>query len=67
MIRDLDRIHGRSYAVRARRHSRQVHRTCFALDLAGIPGHMIVLGEVHLRGILKSYAQYYNGVRLIDL
>jgi transposase InsO family protein len=25
--------------------------------------HMIVLGEAHLRRILKSYARYYNGVR----
>src|ERR1700736_49301 len=25
--------------------------------------HMIVLGEAHLRRILKSYADYYNGVR----
>jgi hypothetical protein len=25
--------------------------------------HMIVLGEAHLRRILKSYAHYYNGVR----
>src|SRR3984893_13826864 len=25
--------------------------------------HMIVLGEVHLRRILKSCAHYYNGVR----
>src|SRR6187397_748648 len=25
--------------------------------------HIIVLGEVHLRGILKSYAHYYNGIR----
>ena len=25
--------------------------------------HMIVLGEVHLRRILRSYADYYNGVR----
>jgi transposase InsO family protein len=25
--------------------------------------HMIVLGEVHLRRILKSYAHYYNRVR----
>ncbi|MCA6113154.1 transposase [Bradyrhizobium cenepequi] len=24
--------------------------------------HVIVLGEVHLRGILKSYAHYCNGV-----
>jgi transposase InsO family protein len=25
--------------------------------------HVIVLGEAHLRRILKSYAHYYNGVR----
>jgi Integrase core domain len=25
--------------------------------------HIIVLGEMHLRRILKSYADYYNGVR----
>jgi hypothetical protein len=25
--------------------------------------HLIVLGEAHLRRILKSYADYYNGVR----
>ena len=25
--------------------------------------HVIVLGEAHLRRILKSYARYYNGVR----
>ena len=25
--------------------------------------HVIVLGEEHLRRILKSYADYYNGVR----
>src|ERR1700726_4860126 len=25
--------------------------------------HMIVLGEAHLRRILKSYARYYNGAR----
>jgi transposase InsO family protein len=28
-----------------------------------IVDHMIVLGEAHLRRILKSYARYYNGVR----
>jgi transposase InsO family protein len=26
-------------------------------------GHIIVLGEAHLRRILESYADYYNGVR----
>jgi hypothetical protein len=25
--------------------------------------HVIVLGEIHLRGILKSYARYYNETR----
>jgi transposase InsO family protein len=25
--------------------------------------HVIVLGEAHLRRILKNYAAYYNGVR----
>ncbi len=25
--------------------------------------HIIVLGEVHLRRVLKSYADYYNSVR----
>jgi transposase InsO family protein len=25
--------------------------------------HVIVLGEQHLRGVLRSYARYYNGVR----
>jgi hypothetical protein len=26
--------------------------------------HMVVLGEAHLRRVLKSYAQYYNGSRI---
>ena len=26
--------------------------------------HVIVFGERHLRHVLRSYAQYYNGVRL---
>jgi transposase InsO family protein len=25
--------------------------------------HMIVFGEQHLRNVLRSYAQYYNGAR----
>jgi len=35
----------------------------FAERLIGSIDHMIVLGEAHLRRILKSYARYYNGVR----
>lgn len=49
LIRDRDRIYG---AVVARR---SIRREC--LD------HVIVLGEVHLRRIRKSYAQYDNGTR----
>ena len=25
--------------------------------------HIIVLGEMHLRRVVKSYADYYNGIR----
>jgi len=25
--------------------------------------HIVVLGEAHLRGILRSYARYYNDIR----
>jgi hypothetical protein len=74
MIRDRDRIYGtvvisrlRAMGIRdkpiapasswqngfAERLIGSIRREC--LD------HIIVLGEVHLRRILKSYAQYYNG------
>src|SRR6202166_3211138 len=76
MIRDRDRIYGavvtrrlRAMGIRdkpiaplspwqngfAERLIGSIRREC--LD------HIIVLGEVHLRRILKSYAAYYNGVR----
>ncbi len=76
MIRDRDRIYGavvtrrlRAMGIRdkpiapaspwqngfAERLIGSIRREC--LD------HIIVLGEVHLRRILKSYADYYNGVR----
>src|SRR6185312_15466 len=76
MIRDRDRIYGavvtrrlRAMGIRdkpaspappwqngfAERLIGSIRREC--LD------HIIVLGETHLRGILKSYAHYYNGVR----
>src|SRR6202166_752790 len=76
MIRDRDRICGavvtrrlRAMGIRdkpiapaspwqngfAERLIGSIRREC--LD------HIIVLGEVHLRRILKSYAAYYNGVR----
>jgi transposase InsO family protein len=76
MIRDRDRIYGavvtrrlRAMGIRdkpiapaspwqngfAERLIGSIRREC--LD------HIIVLGEVHLRRILKSYAKYYNGTR----
>src|SRR5580704_6075643 len=76
MIRDRDRIYGtvvtrrlRAMGIRdkpiapaspwqngfAERLIGSIRREC--LD------HVIVLGEVHLRRILKNYAAYYNGVR----
>jgi transposase InsO family protein len=76
MIRDRDRIYGavvtrrlRAMGIRdkpiapaspwqngfAERLIGSIRREC--LD------HIIVLGEVHLRRIMKSYARYYNGFR----
>jgi transposase InsO family protein len=76
MIRDRDRIYGtvvtrrlRAMGIRdkpiapaspwqngfAERLIGSIRREC--LD------HVVVLGEVHLRRILKSYADYYNSVR----
>src|SRR4030081_2828022 len=76
MIRDRDRIYGtvvtrrlRAMGIRdkpiapaspwqngfAERLVGSIRREC--LD------HIIVLGEMHLRRILKNYAAYYNGVR----
>jgi transposase InsO family protein len=76
MIRDRDRVYGavvtrrlRAMGIRdkpvapaspwqngfAERLIGSIRREC--LD------HIIVLGEAHLRRILKSYADYYNGVR----
>src|SRR3981189_3557239 len=76
MIRDRDRIYG---IVVTRRLSAMGIRdkptapgspwqNGFAERLIGsirreCVDHMIVLGEAHLRRILKSYADYYNGVR----
>ena len=69
MIRDRDRIYGRAMGIRdkptapaspwqngfAERLIGSIRREC--LD------HIIVLGEAHLRRILKSYARYYNETR----
>ena len=76
MIRDRDRIYGavvtrqlRAMGIRDRPITpASPWQNGFAEWLIGSirresVDHMIVLGEAHLRRILKSYANYYNGVR----
>jgi transposase InsO family protein len=73
MIRDRDRIYGA--VVTRRLHAMGIRdkptapaspwQNGFAERLIGsirreCLDHIIVLGEVHLRGILKTYAHYYN-------
>src|SRR5438445_12263178 len=76
MIRDRDRIYGTVVTRRLRAMGirdkpitpASPWQNGFAERLIGSirresVDHMIVLGEAHLRRILKSYAHYYNGVR----
>src|SRR5882724_4733730 len=76
LIRDRDRIYGSVVTRRLRAMGIRDKPTApaspwqngFAERLIGsirreCVDHMIVLGEAHLRRILKSYADYYNGVR----
>jgi transposase InsO family protein len=76
MIRDRDRIYGaivtrrlRAMGIRDRPITpASPWQNGFAERLIGSirresVDHMIVLGEAHLRRILKSYAHYYNGLR----
>jgi transposase InsO family protein len=76
MIRDRDRIYGAVVTRRLRAMGSRDKPTAsaspwqngFAERLIGsirreCVDHMIVLGEAHLRRILKSYADYYNRVR----
>ena len=76
MIRDRDRIYGAVVTRRLRAMGirdkpitpASPWQNGFAERLIGSirresVDHMIVLGEAHLRRILKSYAHYYNGVR----
>jgi transposase InsO family protein len=76
MIRDRDRIYGTVVTRRLRAMGIRDKPTAPASPwqnavverLIGSirresADHMIVLGEAHLRRILKSYARYYNGVR----
>src|ERR1700732_3950894 len=75
MIRDRDRIYGAVVTCRLRAMGIRDKPTApaspwqngFAERLIGSSrgeclDHIIVLGEVHLRRILKNYAAYYNGV-----
>src|SRR3979411_880645 len=76
MIRDRDRIYGTVVTRRLRAMGirdkpiapASPWQNGFAERLIGsirreCVDHIIVLGEMHLRRILKSYADYYNGVR----
>src|ERR1035438_2624269 len=76
LIRDRDRIYGAIVTRRLRAMGIRDKPTApaspwqngFAERLIGsirreCVDHFIVLGEAHLRRILKSYADYYNGVR----
>src|ERR1700704_4995946 len=76
MIRDRDRCYGTIVTRRLRAMGIRDKPTAlaspwqngFAERLIGsirreCVDHMIVLGEAHLRRILKSYADYYNSVR----
>jgi transposase InsO family protein len=76
MIRDHDRIYGAIVTRRLRARGirdkpiapSSPWQNAFAERLIGsirreCLNHIIVLGEAHLRRILKSYARYYNGAR----
>jgi len=76
LIRDRDQIYGAVVTCRLRAMGIRDKPTApaspwqngFAERLIGsirrkCLDHIIVLGEAHLRRILKSYADYYNGVR----
>jgi transposase InsO family protein len=76
MIRDRDRIYGALVTRRLRAMGIRDKPTApaspwqngFAERLIGsirreCLDHIVVLGEMHLRRVLKSYADYYNSVR----
>jgi transposase InsO family protein len=76
LIRDRDRIYGSVITRRLRTMGIRDQPTApaspwqngFAERLIGsirreCVDHIIVLGEMHLRRVLRSYADYYNSVR----
>ena len=76
LIRDRDRVYGNVVTRRLRAMGIRDKPTapaspwqnCFAERLIGsirreCVDHMVVLGEAHLRRILRDYARYYNDIR----
>ncbi len=76
LIRDRDRAYGRALkrclcamGIRDRPTApRSPWQNCYAERLIGsirreCLDHVIVLGEAHLRRVLRSYVAYYNGLR----
>src|SRR4051794_31364132 len=76
LIRDRDRVYGEAFTRRIRAIGirdrptapRSPWQNGYAERLIGsirreCLDHVIVFGERHLRHVLRSYAEYYNGVR----
>ena len=77
LIRDRDQVYGAAVTHRLRAMGIRDKpiapgspwQNTFAERLIGsirreCVDHMVVLGEAHLRRVLKSYARYYNGSRI---
>jgi transposase InsO family protein len=76
LIRDRDRVYGEAFTRRIRAMGirdrpttpRSPRQNGYAERLIGsirreCLDHVIVFGERHLRHVLRSYQQYYNGTR----
>ena len=76
LIRDRDRVYGEAFTRRVRAMGirdrptapRSPWQNGYAEQLIGsirreCLDHVIVFGEQHLRRVLRSYQQYYNGTR----
>jgi transposase InsO family protein len=76
LVRDRDRVYGEAYTRRVRAMGirdrptapRSPWQNGYAERLIGSMrreclDHLIIFGERHLRNVLRSYAQYYNGAR----
>ena len=78
LVRDRDRVYGEAFTRRIRAMGirdrptapRSPWQNGYAERLIGsirreCLDHVIVFGERHLRHVLRSYQQYYNGLELI--